>query len=85
MIVESDSNAKSGPGTSMFSRSGASTIAQHKVFKQRFNDINEMVTEQRKKKTHRGGISSDMKSHADTPLPGDISKKLPTIAENEDN
>ena len=62
MIVETDSNAKSGPGTSMFSRSGASTISQHKVFKATFGNIDEFVADQRKKRTHRGGISSENKT-----------------------
>lgn len=85
MIVETDSNAKSGPGTSMFSRSGASTISQHKVFKQNFSNIEEFVANQRIKRTHRGGISSENQNQNNYVPQGDISNKLPAIAENEEN
>ena len=84
MIVETDSNVKSGPGTSMFSRSGASTISQHKVFKQKFGNIDELVASQRKKRTHKGGITSGTPAQVDAALPGDITTKLPAIDENDE-
>ena len=70
----------------MFSRSGASTLTTHKVFKSKFTDINEFVADKRVAKKHIGTLSS-MKNEMmlDEPLSGDISAQLPSIAENEEN
>ena len=66
----------------MFSRSGASTITQHKVFKSKFEDINEFVADARNKKTFKKPGYADA---ANDTLSGDISSKLPAISENEEN
>ena len=82
MIVESESNVKSGPGTSMFSRSGASTIVLHKIFSSKFDDIDEFVADAREKKTFKKAGLADGDNAA---LSGDISSRLPAISENEEN
>jgi len=42
----------------MFSRSGASTLTKHQIFKSKFGDIQELIADARIKKTHKGGLSS---------------------------
>ena len=51
MLVKGSQNRHSGAGTTMFSRSGASTIAAYKVFKSKVTDIDEVIAEGRVKKT----------------------------------
>ena len=79
MLVETEQNVKSGPGTSMFSRSGASTIAMHKVFKQKYSSINELVAEKRmNRKVKRQNLAEDEEPDAAT-------QRLPAITENDEN
>ena len=80
MFIDGDQNARSGPGTSMFSRSGASTIARHKVFKSKFGSINELVAEAKVKKTAK------RQNLAEQGEMGNVkSSKLPVTRLNEEN
>ena len=54
MLVEADANKKSGPGTSMFSRTGASTINQHKAFTQnQYSNVNELIYDKKNPRTRK--------------------------------
>ena len=64
----------------MFSRSGAETIAKNRIFKSRFNDIDELIEDERNKKFH---IKQNLAELDD--LGNEVTNKLPVITPNEDN
>ena len=81
MLIDGESlNVKSGPGTSMFSRTGASTIPKYKIFSSKFTTIDELVIEAKTKKTARRKNLGDDDSIVD-----ELTDKLPVIGFNEDN
>jgi len=45
-MIDVSSTVKSGVGTSMFSRTGASTISANRVFKSKFNTLDEYISAQ---------------------------------------
>ena len=64
----------------MFSRSGAETIAQNRIFKSKWNDIDELIEEERNKKHY---INQNLAELDD--LGNEVTNKLPVITPNEDN
>jgi len=81
MLIDGESlNVKSGPGTSMFSRTGASTIPKYKIFSSKFTTIDELVIEGKTKKTARRKNLGD-----DDSIINELADKLPVIGLNEDN
>lgn len=74
-------NVKSGPGTSMFSRTGASTIPKYKVFSSQFNTIEELVLDAKTRKTAKRKNLAD----ADESIGNELANKLPVIGYNEHN
>ena len=71
----------------MFSRTGASTIAKHKVFKTDYADINELVHDVRTRKgfVPRATKDSDNSDADDEPQERARKKRLPTVTETENN
>ena len=81
-MIDAEKSVKSGPGTSMFSRSGASTIQQHKIFASKFNDINELITDARtRKKSTRPSVIGES-NHVDDGT--NNASKLPKISQNDE-
>lgn len=70
----------------MFSRTGASTIAKHKVFKSDYADINELVHDARTRKGYVPKVFND-EDNEDDEEPHEQARKrrLPTVTENENN